>query len=194
MIVVIDTNSLLFLVRYYLCFDKSGLLIKFFKTKIATGEIIIIDEVLKECKQISKGVILEKLDFLNDKEFLNSTPTPYRTDSLIAPSPQKFLRQLENSFVNIVIKSSKGINETEFEKMKEEFLKSADMRQIILCLNLKNEKEKKVILVTEETESSNDNKLFKKIPAICKILDIETMTLPQLLEKYEGINIDFQSK
>jgi hypothetical protein len=46
--------------------------------------------------------------------------------------------------------------------------------------------------VTEESEVSNDNKLFKKIPAICKELDILTMTLPELLDKYDGINIDFK--
>lgn len=49
-----------------------------------------------------------------------------------------------------------------------------------------------MILVTEETESSNDNKLFKKIPAICKELEIETITLPELIAKYDGIDIDFQ--
>jgi hypothetical protein len=64
------------------------------------------------------------------------------------------------------------------------------MKQVILVLNFKNKGEQ-VILVTEETEGSNDNKLFKKIPAICKELDIETMTLPELIVKYDGIDIDF---
>ena len=65
------------------------------------------------------------------------------------------------------------------------------MKQIILCLNLIKSGEK-VVLVTEETESSNDKKLIKKIPAICKELDIETMTLPKLISKYDGIDIEFQ--
>lgn len=65
------------------------------------------------------------------------------------------------------------------------------MKQVILSLNLKNQGEQ-VIIVTEETESSNDNKLFKKIPAICKELEIDTMTLPELIANYEGIDIDFQ--
>ncbi len=57
---------------------------------------------------------------------------------------------------------------------------------------LKSDKRRRTsCLVTEETESSNDNKLFKKIPAICKELEIETMTLPELIAKYDGINIDF---
>jgi hypothetical protein len=189
--VVIDTNSLLSLVRYYLPFDKKGVLFNFFKTKIEKGEIIIIDKVFQECTYNSKGIVLKTLDYLNDKTFLKSSKVPYKTDSLLAPSPAKFLRQVENQFVNSVVKRQKKLTDTEFENQKNSFLNDADMKQIILCLNLIKDGEK-VVLVTEETESSNDNKLFKKIPAICKELEIETMTLPELIAKYDGIDIDFQ--
>ena len=67
--VVIDTNSLLSLVRYYLPFDKKGVLFQFFKKKIEIGEIIIIDKVLQECTYNSKGIILTTLDYINDKTF-----------------------------------------------------------------------------------------------------------------------------
>jgi len=189
--VVIDTNSLLSLVRYYLPFDKKGVLFNFFKTKIEKGEIIIIDKVFQECTYNSKGMVLTTLDYLNDKTFLKSSKVPYKTDSLLAPSPAKFLRQLENQFVNTVVRRQKKLSDTEFENQKNSFLNDADMKQIILCLNLVKDGER-VVLVTEETESSNDNKLFKKIPAICKELQIETMTLPELIAKYDGIDIDFQ--
>jgi hypothetical protein len=189
--VVIDTNSLLSLVRYYLPFDKKGVLFNFFKTKIEKGEIIIIDKVFQECTYNSKGIVLKTLDYLNDKTFLKSSKVPYKTDSLLAPSPAKFLRQVENQFVNTVVRRQKKLSDTEFENQKNSFLNDADMKQIILCLNLIKEGER-VVLVTEETESSNDNKLFKKIPAICKELEIETMTLPELIAKYDGIDIDFQ--
>ncbi len=189
--VVIDTNSLLSLVRYYLPFDKKGVLFNFFKTKIEKGEIIIIDKVLQECTYNSKGIVLKTLDYLNDKAFLKSSKVPYKTDSLLAPSPAKFLRQVENQFVNTVVRRQKKLSDTEFENQKNSFLNDADMKQIILCLNLINDGER-VVLVTEETESSNDNKLFKKVPAICKELEIETMTLPELIAKYDGIDIDFQ--
>jgi hypothetical protein len=189
--VVIDTNSLLSLVRYYLPFDKKGVLFKFFKNKIEKGEIIIIDKVFQECTYNSKGIVLTTLDYLNDKTFLKSAKVPYKTDTLLAPSPAKFLRQIENQFVNSVVRRQRKLTETEFENQKTAFLNDADMKQIILCLNLIKDGEK-VILVTEETESSNDNKLFKKIPAICKELDIETMTLPELIAKYDGIEIGFQ--
>jgi hypothetical protein len=189
--VVIDTNSLLSLVRYYLPFDKKGVLFNFFKTKIEKGEIIIIDKVFQECTYNSKGIVLTTLDYLNDKTFLKSSKVPYKTDSILAPSPAKFLRQVENQFVNTVVRRQKKLSDIEFENQKNSFLNDADMMQIILCLNLIKEGER-VVLVTEETESSNDNKLFKKIPAICKELEIETMTLPELIAKYDGIDIDFQ--
>ena len=38
-----------------------------------------------------------------------------------------------------------------------------------------------VLLITEETSSSNDNKLFNKIPLICSELKIVTKTLPELI-------------
>lgn len=189
--VVIDSNSLLSLVRYYLPFDKKAVLFQFIKSKIANGDIIIIDKVLKECTYNSKGLVLEKLPYLTDKTFLKSAKVPYKTDSLLAPSPAKFLRQLDNQFVNSIVKRQKKLTETEFENQKNAFLNDADVKQIILCLNLIKNGEQ-VVLVTEETESSNDNKLFKKIPAICKELEIETMTLPELIAKYDGIDIDFQ--
>lgn len=189
--VVIDTNSLLSLVRYYLPFDKKGVLFDFIKSKIENGDIIIIDKVLDECTYNSKGLVLEKLPYLTENTFLKSAKVPYKTDSLLAPSPAKFLRQLDNQFVNSVVRRQRKLTETEFENQKNAFLNDADIKQIILCLNLIKNGEQ-VVLVTEETESSNDNKLFKKIPAICKELEIETMTLPELIAKYDGIDIDFQ--
>lgn len=189
--VVIDTNSLLSLVRYYLPFDKSMVLFQFFKRKIETGEIIIIDKVFEQCEYISKGIVLTKLSYLTDKDFLKTAKLPYKTGSLLAPSPAKFLRQVENQFVNNIVRNQRKLTETEFENQKNAFLDDADMKQIILCLNLVKDGEK-VVLVTEETEYSNDNKLFKKIPAICKELNIDTLTLPELLAKYDGIDIDFQ--
>lgn len=189
--VVIDTNSLLSLVRYYLPFDKKGVLFQFFKKKIEIGEIIIIDKVLQECTYNSKGIVLTTLDYLTEKAFLKLAKVPFKTDSLIAPSPAKFLRQVENQFVNTVVRRQRKLTDTEFENQKNIFLNDTDLRQIILCLNLLKDGEK-VVLVTEETESSNDNKLFKKIPTICKELEVETMTLPELLAKYDGIDIDFQ--
>lgn len=187
--VVIDTSSILSLVRYYLPFDKKGVLFQFIKSKIKNGEIIIIDKVLEECQYYSKGLILTKLFYLTDKIFLKSTKTPFLTDSLLVPNTKQFFHQLNNVFVNNVIR--KKLTDVEFENQKTSFIESADMKQVILCLKLMDDGEQ-AILVTEETESNNDNKLFKKIPAICKELNIETLTLPELLGKYNDIDIYFQ--
>ncbi len=62
---------------------------------------------------------------------------------------------------------------------------------IILALIKRSEKEA-VAIVTEESENGNDNKDFKKIPAICKILDIKVLTLPEILKIYQGIDIEFK--
>jgi hypothetical protein len=187
--VVIDTNSLLSLVRYYLPFDKNSILFNFFKTKIEEGEIVIIDKVYEQCSYNAKGLVIEKLNFLSDKTFLKSAKTPHKTETLIAPSPVRFLRMMENQFVVSV--QRKKLTDVEFENQKNTHLNDADIKQIILCLHLINEEED-VVLVTEETADSNDNKLFKKIPAMCRELNIKTMTLPELIEQYEGINFNFQ--
>ena len=120
--VVIDTNSLLSLVRYYLPFDKKGVLFQFFKKKIEIGEIIIIDKVLQECTYNSKGIVLTTLDYLTEKAFLKLAKVPFKTDSLIAPSPAKFLRQVENQFVNTVVRRQRKLTDTEFENQKNIFL------------------------------------------------------------------------
>ena len=66
--VVIDTSSLLALVRYYLPFDEDDKLKNLLKAKIESGHIIILDKAFIESKRVSKGIILEELDFLNKKE------------------------------------------------------------------------------------------------------------------------------
>ncbi|MFN3588494.1 MAG: DUF4411 family protein [Spirosomataceae bacterium] len=189
--VVIDTSSLLALVRYYLPFDKKGVLFQFIKLKIENGDIILIDKVLQECGYNSKGLVLSKLPYLTDKVFLKASKVPFKTELLFAPNTRQFLHQLNNNFVNKIIKKAKGFTESEFESEKSRFVESADLKLVILALKLKNEGEQ-VVLVTEETASSNDNKLFKKIPAICNELEIETIALPALIAKYDGIDFYFQ--
>ena len=191
--IAIDTSSLLSLVRYYLPFDKNSVLFDFIKAKIQQGEIIIIDKILEECSYNSKGLVLQKLDYLTDKKFTKSAKLPYKTDTLIVPSPAKFLRQIDNQFINTVVRKQRNLSDVEYENQKNHFLEDTDMKLIILCLNLKKVNEdEEIILVTEETESNNDNKLFKKIPSICKELSISTMTLPELLAKYDDINVEFK--
>jgi Domain of unknown function (DUF4411) len=188
--VVIDTSSLISLVRNFLPLDKKRVLFSFIKEKIEIGDIIIIDKVLEECKYIAKGIVITTLNYLADKPFLKEAKIPYKTDSLIVPDTKQFFHQLSSVFVNNVIRKKQNLTDVEFENRKDAFMESADMKQIILCLNLIHIGEE-ILLVTEETASNNDDKLFKKIPAICKEMNINTMTFAELLVKYDGIDIYF---
>ncbi|MCD4772783.1 MAG: DUF4411 family protein [Bacteroidales bacterium] len=182
--VVIDTSSLLALVRYYLPFDDKNVLFDFFKKKILNKEIIILDKVVEECKYTSKGIVIKTLDYINDKK--NKVNT-----SNLLPT-KKFYNQLENQFVYGSVKNK--LSPTEFENMKNHFLQSADAKLILYSLDYKKSNEifeDGVIIVTEETSTENDNKFIKKIPQICNILDLEVKTLPDLLSILDGININY---
>lgn len=192
MIVVIDTSSLLSLVRYYLPFDKQNKLYNLFKSKIESSELIIIDEVLKECQFTAKGITVEKMDYLIDIAFHKKNKFPINTEFLLPPAPTKFYNQVDNSFINGAVRNK--LSDIQYESLKTSFLYSADARMIIYCLNQKkNEPKKRIILVTEESEESNDHKAFKKIPSLCKFLNIEVITLPELLEIYNK-EIDLEIK
>lgn len=187
--VIIDTSSLLSLVRYYLPFDNKTKLFDFIKSEFKNGNLIIIDAVYDECVFTSQGLVFKSLHYLIEKDFKKNFKLPFKTKDLIPPSTKKFYNLLDDKFRTPL--SRKKLNEAEFEERKKEFLDTADARMIILALIKKNEKEE-VVIVTEESESGNDNKDFKKIPAICKILDIKVMTLPEILQVYQGINIEFK--
>lgn len=188
---VIDTSSLLSLVRYYLPFDEHSVLLNFIRSKIESADLLVVDAVLEECKYTAGRLVLDNLPFLTDATFLRGAGVPYSTQALLAPAPAKFVRQLDSQFVNTVIRKTRRITDTEYENQKAKFLESADMRQVVLCLNLLRDGER-VVLVSEETEGSNDNKLFKKIPAICKLLNIESITLPTYLKGGQGISLEFR--
>ncbi|MFP5470068.1 MAG: DUF4411 family protein [Bacteroidia bacterium] len=182
--VVIDTSSLMALVRYYLPFDKDDSLKNFIQKKVESKEIIVLDKVHEESKYVAKGIVLKQLDFIKEKS------NTVKTADLL-PYP-KFFNIVDNQLCNQTIKKLKGINETEYEKQKNEYLDSADGKLILYCLSEKKQNtllDDKTILVTEETSSENDSKLFKKLPECCKILELENCTLPTLLENHYNIKL-----
>ena len=190
MIAVIDTSSLLSLVRYYLPFDKKEALLKSIQGKVATGEILIIDKVIEECEYTAKGIVLKSLSFLIDKKFNKKYKLPPNTEFVLPPAPAKFYRMVDNNFV-IASQKAQLKTEAEYDSLKNEFLNSADMKIILISLNhISINPTVELYLVTEETEQKNDNKLFKKIPSICKDLGITTINVQQLIEKIEGVEIE----
>lgn len=189
--VVIDTSSLLSLVRYYLPFDKQKILFEIVKAKIANGEILVIDKIIDECEYTSKGIVLETLSFLTDKVFNKTHKLPLNTEFILPPAPAKFYRMVDNNFVVTV--QRKRLNETQYDSLKNDFMNSADMKMILTSLKLRSENPmEEIYLVTEETEASNDNKVFKKIPAICSQLDLQTINIQQLIDKLDGIKIEIK--
>ena len=66
-------------------------------------------------------------------------------------------------------------------------MSTGDAKMLLYALN---NMEKEPVIITEETMLSNDNKLFKKLPAICEILKIKHMTVAEWLVA-NGISLDW---
>jgi len=189
--VVIDTSSLVGLVRYYLPFDKKGDLFEVIKNKFSSGEIILLDAVYEESKFVSQKIIIKQLNFLTDKKFLRERRIIVKTAELIPVSPTRFLNMVKNQFVAVPAQFRK-LTEAEFEVQKNHFMESADAKLIMYCQHLITDNQvEEIYLVTEETSATNDLKLFKKIPVICGIIRIPVITLPELLEKYPEVDLGF---
>ena len=172
---IIDTSSWVALVRYYHPFDNGSVIYDFLKEKVIRKEFILLDEVVKECSFVAKKIVVDKMDFIKVKE------NQIKTNDLL-PN-KKFYNLLENQFCNQFQK--RRLNESEFDAETTSFLKSADAKIILQALKWKKEGLfDEPVIVSEETESANDHKLFKKIPLICKVVEIECITLPQLLDKF----------
>lgn len=176
--VIIDTSSLLALVRYYLPFDAKYILKDFINQKFDSGEILILDKVYEEATYISQKQIIKELTFIND------TTKHIKTIDILPNST--FFNLLENQFCDKDIKKLKDISDTEFELEKSKYLNSADAKMILYALRIKQDNP---IIVTEETRKSNDNKLFKKLPENCYNVKIECCNLPFLLKELYKLNI-----
>jgi len=195
MTAAIDTSSLLSLVRYYLPFDVDNKLFDLFKNYIQTSEIVVIDRVYNECDFVAKRIITETLGYLkNQKSKKHNALFVENTEFILPPKQKLFYGCVNNHFVNKKVKKDKNITPEEFEAQKENFLKGADAGLILygLDFNHKNPTDE-FCIVTEETSSPNDNKLFKKIPALCALneINIKVVTLPNYLKEILNVNINY---
>ena len=177
---VIDTTSLVSFVRYYLPFDKADKLKELLEKKFNSGELIVLDKVFEESGRVAKGIVTKELNFLADKKKLVKT-------DLILPE-KKFFNRLENE---LCYGAQKGkLTSIQYEIEQQRFLESADAKLILYCDKDKHSLElDKPILVTEESRTENDGKLFKKLPEICTILNIDYCNLPTLLKDHFQINL-----
>ena len=159
---------------------KTGELKEIFKSKYLSGEIMVIDKVIEECRQNSKGIVMTEL------EFLKPTSKHVNTTSILPNT--KFFNLIDNQFLNHHYLNSlpEKLSKAEIEKAKRDFLNGADAKILLYSLHIINQNP---IIVTEETIHSNDKKIFKKIPSNCNHLSINCCSLPKLLNEYYKIGI-----
>lgn len=170
MIGIIDTSSLLAIARYYLPIKDEVKLLRFIESKFRSGELVLLSSIYTETSQTQKGIALELMKFLNDHELR------FNDSGLMPPSPRKFSNQLDNNLcINL---QKKKLSSEEYSLQKEKYLATGDAKMVLYALN---NTDKDPVIITEETKYSNDGKLFKKLPAICDILEIKHMTIAEWL-------------
>ncbi len=184
--IIVDTCSLVYLSRYYLPFDKGDMLLRFINQEFQKKNLVMLDEILNECRQQSKGLVTKSLPFLmKDKSLI------LNTSNILPSSPRKFSNLLDNNFC-IPIQKRK-LSAEEYLEQKQVFLKSGDGKILVYIFNQKDNdlfSADEVIVMTDESRISNDGKVFKKLPVLCDFLDIKTLTLVDYL-KMNNIEIDW---
>lgn len=179
---LIDTSSLVALARYYRPFDSMQAINAYLQKEIKQGSIILLDKVIEECKYVSQGLAYNSFSCLNDRNQIVSTKN-------LMPSP-KFFNMLENNFVDKSMKRMKfSDDESGYSNARNDYLKTVDSALIVYAMNYNNDLDP-IQIMTEESSNQNDGKLFKKIPAICKELDIPTLTSVDYLKACETLTID----
>ena len=178
---IIDTSSLISLCRYYLVFDKDRDGLKdFFKEKFFNKEIIILDKVYEECNRVIEKLVIKTFNWETDKPKIEkvSDKNGNLTINLSQDFKDKFYKVKDGYFIEY--KNNKPIDESQKNNMVTKQLNSTDVALIGYCESIQNNNEK-VLLVTEETNKSNDKKPFRKIPYICEDRNINCITLPMLM-------------
>ena len=143
---LIDTSSLLSLVRYYRPFDKNKKLFQWLKGMfMEKQQCLLIENVLKEANRINKGQIVKTYDFLKEVKCIKS----------IAVIPPQFHERIDKNW--IVSEAREKVKPEEYKESKHNELGRADWQLVFAAREKKGD-----IIVTEESRKENDNKLFKK--------------------------------
>lgn len=169
-----DTSSLVALARYYHPFDKDGRLFEFVRGKFQSKEIIVLDAILNETRFTAKGIALKAYPFIEEQKDLIVD-----TKELMPYSTKKFGNMVDKNFAVAALMNNGKVN---YSIMKQGFLNSGDGKLILTMYNrLHDDKEAEICIVTEESRTGNDNKIFKKIPALCDIIEARCITLVDFL-------------
>lgn len=174
---IIDTSSLVAISRYYLSIKDEVKLLSFIYSKFSSRELLLLSSIHEEAKYTQKGIALSKMDFLNDTDFIVAD------EDMLPPSPKRFSNQVDNNFCISILR--KRLNEEQYLQQKARYMLTGDARMIIYALNHKTDDP---VIITEETHTSNDGKLFRKLPAICDMLKIKHMTIAEWLSS-KGVTL-----
>lgn len=172
-----DTSSLISLVQYYLPFDIDRRLRNFLSKGFEKKEFILLAVVKDECKNVRQGLVFK--EFIKDS--IKATPF----DEVIT---EKLHREIDNNFIASMAKK-KQLDEQQYNSQKQEFIKSADF-QLIHYAMLK----KQCTIITEESLTSNDNKLFKKIPKIAQQKSIKYLNLAEFIQEKLDMSLKISIK
>ena len=181
---LVDTSSLVSLARYYYPFDSTDILNEYLNSEIASGNIIVLDKIAEEVQYVSRGMAVEAFSCLKDKNRVVSTKD-------LIPKPQ-FFNMLDNSFVDNATKRLKfNDDEAGYNNERDVFLKGADCALVVYAMN-NTSKMDPIQILTEESANQNDGKLFKKIPLICKVIGIRTLTSVEFLKELQSIKVNIE--
>ncbi len=173
---IVDTSSLVRMAQYYHPFDSSKVIDNFLRTEMQNGSIIVLDKVYEEIKYTSHGIAFNSFSCLKDKKLIRAT-------SGLMPT-SKFYNMLDNNFVDRSIKKLKLENdENKYQNERQVYLEGADCKMIVYAMNENNEIDP-IQILTEESSTQNDGKLFKKIPIICQQINIPTINLVEYLKQH----------
>lgn len=178
---IIDTSSLISLVRYYLPFDKDDKLFNHIKNMVEVGQIIVIDKVVRECGYVSRGIVVNKMPFICLKKSLN-------TSDVVALQPKRNFNLVNNQFCRkSLLKNASVEDVVKYEQNKKRFTDiEADLSIVLLAEKLAGRNTltpDDITVVSEETRYDSDNKYFKKIPEMCEILNISCSTVSEFLKE-----------
>ena len=179
---LIDTSSLLSLVRYYVPFDRDERLRKKIQKMFIEKQCLLLESVSEEAARVSGGIIPSTYDFLKEKgeKKINLIKN-------FSPISGECHKLIDADWA--IQKRKNKMGDQEYSGIKEKEIQRADL-QLILTVKYNN-KYKGAIIVTEESKSTNDSKVFKKIPIICKIENIPCITLPEMLKR-AGIQLEYK--
>ena len=83
---------------------------------------------------------------------------------------------------NFIVAALVNNGKVNYSIMKQSFLNSGDGKLILTMYNrLHDDKEANICIVTEESKTGNDGKIFKKIPALCEFIGARCISLAEFL-------------